>query len=68
MAIAAGFEPLGDRPHERMRHAGAGAMGEHVAGARLRGREEEPGDIAGSADGEGYGLDSHLLLPVVGWS
>ena len=62
---AAGFEPLGDRPHERMRHAGAGAMGEHVAGERLRGRNEEPRHIAAGADGERQVLDSHLLLPVV---
>ena len=37
-------EPVRDRRHERMRHAGAGAVRQHVAGARPRRRQQQAGD------------------------
>ena len=41
---AAREKPGRDSFHERMRHAGAGAMRQHVAGARIRRRLEQGGD------------------------
>ena len=39
-----------DRRHERMVHARAGAVRQHVAGARTRRDEQQAGDALGVAD------------------
>jgi hypothetical protein len=40
---AASGQPAGDRGHERVRHAGAGAVPEHEARRRAGGRRQQPG-------------------------
>ena len=45
-------QALGEGGHRRVRHAGARAVREHVAGAGLRRPEPERGDAAGLADVE----------------
>ena len=45
-----------DRRHERMRHAGAGAVREHVTSARLRRRKQQAGDALRLADCDGDGF------------
>ena len=46
-------EPGGDRRHERMGHAGAGAMREHVTGRAPRRRLQQAGDASVVVDGDG---------------
>ena len=45
-----------DRRHEGVRHAGAGAMRQHIAGARVLRRLQQAGDARGVVDGDGDGL------------
>ena len=52
-------EPVGDRRHEGMGHAGAGAVGEHVAGACAARVLQEPRDAPRLVDGDGHGFRRH---------
>ena len=57
---AAFGKPVGDCRHEGMGHAGAGAMGEHVAErVRLRGTCKQTRDALRLIDGDGHGLRRH---------
>jgi hypothetical protein len=55
-----------DRRHERMLHAGAGAMRQHIAGARARRCDEQAGDAARVIDlhSDGLGIGGHGTAPV----
>ena len=52
-------EPVGDRGDEGMGHAGAGAVGQHIAGACAARVQQDTRDAMRLIDGDGHGLRRH---------